>query len=403
MSLPSRSWGALLVAAVSTAALAPTVAARPVRVGRFAEIPYGVSPRHPWPTGHGDERRTARSRFAIPEDPPVRTWQARAGVGRVFGPAVTEDGSLFVASQAGLSLVSSEGTVRWSMRLGLASGTPSLTPDGRAAVGVQPGRILVVGHGSVFHRANVGGGVRGSPLVLGDGSLVVAAYDQALHRYDSEGHRIFRTPLPGNVRGMAARTRDRLVVPSGDEVLFVTLDGRIAERGSVGGEIGLGPAVADDGSVWVTTTDSALVLVEPNGSIAVRRDIDVRPSMASNLAIAPDGSLRLATADAGLLALSPRGSERWRYETNGPIIGGIVVDRTGQTLCITVAGQLLAVDSEGQKMWDVPTEARTDAAPTLTEGAIYVATFGGTVQAWRIGSPQSADANPSATRAIAEP
>lgn len=356
--------------------------ARPVRVGRFVEIPYGVSPRHPWPTGHGSARRTARARSAAPTAPPTKAWESRVGVGRVFAPAVAADGSLFVGSQAGVAMVAPDGAVRWSLRLGLVSGTPSITPEGHAAVGAQPGQAMVVGNGRIRHRATVGGGVRGSPLVLGDGSLVLAAYDQAVHRYDAEGRRLFRTPVAGNVRGMAARTRDRIVVPAGDEVLFLTLDGNVAERGSVGAEIALGPAVADDGSVWVLTGEGVLFAVEPDGAVGVRRELGVRPSLASNLAVAPDGSLRFATADAGLLAVGAGGTERWRYEADGPIVAGVTVDTEGRSLCLSVSGQLLLIGPDGQKLWNVPIGGRGDAAPVLTEGAIYVPTFGGTLQAW---------------------
>ena len=280
------------------------------------------------------------------------------GVGRVFSPAVASDGSLYMGSQAGVSLVAPDGAVRWSLRFGLVSGTPAITPEGHAAVGAQPGEVLVVAGGTVRQRASVGGGVRGSPLVLGDGSIVVAAYDQAVHRLDAEGRRLFRTQVPGSVRGMVARTRDRLVVPSGEEVLFLTLDGRIAERGDVGSEIALGPAVAADGSVWVVTGEGALFAVEPDGSIRVRSELGVRPSMASNLAIAPDGTLRFATSDAGLVAVGAGGTERWRYEADGPVVGGITVDSGGNTLLVTVRG-----DSFGS----MGTGARGGACPCRVE------------------------------------
>jgi len=371
-----------LLAALSLLLGVGAAFARPVRVGRFVEIPYGVSPRHPWPTGHGGARRSGRARTAAPLEAPTKGWESRVGVGRVFAPAVAADGSLFVGSQAGVAMVASDGAVRWSLRLGLVSGTPSITPEGHAAVGAQPGQAIVVGSGRIRHRATVGGGVRGSPLVLGDGSMVLAAYDQAVHRYDAEGRRLFRTPVPGNVRGMAARTRDRIVAAAGDEVLFLTLDGTIAERGSVGAEIALGPAVADDGSVWVLTGEGVLFAVEPDGAVAVRRDLGVRPSLASNLAIAPDGTLRFASADAGLVGLGAGGTERWRYEGEGPMVGGVTVDTAGRALCVSVSGQLVLVDGDGQQLWSVPIGGRGDAAPVLAEGAVYVPTFGGTLQAW---------------------
>ncbi|MEM9068860.1 MAG: PQQ-binding-like beta-propeller repeat protein [Myxococcota bacterium] len=362
--------------------------ARPVPVGRYVEIPYGVSEGHPWRTGGGDPRRTHRSEHRAPESAPTQQWTARVGVGRVFSPTIAEDGTIYVASQRGVAAVAADGTVRWERAVGLVSGTPSITPDGGIAFGTQPDELLVLRQGSARSRARIGGGVRGSPLVLDDGSIVLAAYDQAIHRFDADGRRMFRTPVTTQVRGTVARSGDLLVVPAGRELLWISVRGTIVRTTSLGSSIELGPAVADDGVAWVVTAEGVLVAVTPAGRVVVRTDLDARPSRASNLAIADDGSLRLGTADAGLLCIGAGGTERWRLTDRGTLAGEVIVDADGVALLVNSDGAMLAVEPDGDVRWQASLGTRTDAAPVLgADGTIYTTTFGGTLQAWRYSRP----------------
>lgn len=372
------------MALLSGVAALGVVHARPVPVGRYVEIPYGVSARHPWRTGQADPRRTARAAAPIPRQPPTKRWETSIGAGRVFAPAVSADGIVYAGSQSGVAAVSADGTVRWRVRLGLVSGTPSLTPDGSVAVGAQPDELVVVGARGVRARARLGGGVWGSPLVLDDGSLVAAAYDHAIHRVGPEGRHIFRTPVRTRVRGTVALAGPLLVVPAGHELLWMTLRGEIARTTPLGAEVALGPAVADDGVVWVATIDGVLSAVTPAGRVLTRAELGARPSRASNLAIAGDGSVRLATLDAGLVCVGPNGGVRWRLLAHGAMAHEVTVDAEGTAVTVAVDGTMLAVDAAGDVLWEVGLGARTDAAPVLgADGTIYVTTFGGTLQAWR--------------------
>jgi len=376
---------ALLLALAGSSLATGIALARPVPVGRFVEIPYGVSARHPWRTGGGDRGRSSLSSATAPTRAPEKQWEARIGVGRVFPPAVAEDGTLFVGSQAGVAAVAPEGTVRWALRLGLVSGTPSLTPEGYVAIGAQPGELMVIGGARSQTTARIGGGVRGAPLVLDDGSMVVAAYDQAVHRFDAEGRRMFRTSVPTHVRGAPALTREgEVVVPAGPDLLWMSVRGRVLRSVPLGAEAALGPAVGVDGAVWILTTEGTLLgFAGASGRVVARSELGVRPSMDSNLAIARDGSVRFGTADAGVVCVGPTGTERWRFE-NGTYGGGISVDRTGATLAVSQTGVMVLLDARGSPVWTAEIGTRTDAAPVLgADGTVYVATFGGTLQAWR--------------------
>ncbi len=377
-----RGLGALVAGALLASGLG-VVRARPVPVGRYVELHYGVSSRHPWRTGQANERRTARVASHAPRTPPRKLWEASVGAGRVFSPAVAADGTVYVGSQSGVTAVGAGGDVLWSVRTGLVSGTPSFTPEGSLAVGVQPDELLVFGAGAVRSRARLGGGVWGSPLVLADGSIVVAAYDHAVHRIDPSGRRIFRTSVRTRIRGSVALSGELLVVPAGRELLWLTARGDLARAVSLGGEVVLGPAIADDGTAWVATADGVLSAVGPSGRLLVRTELGGHPSAASNLAIADDGSVRLGVLGAGLVCVGPNGGVRWRQSSHRGLIQELAVDSAGVTLTVAVDEVMLAVDEAGSVLWEVPLGASTDAAPVLgADGTIYVPTFGGTLQAW---------------------
>ena len=358
--------------------------ARPVHIGRFEEIAYGISRDHPWNTGGGDRTRSYRSDHRAADAAPHKLWDARVGVGRVAAPALNRDGLLFVGSQAGVTAVGPDGNVRWAVRLGLVSGTPSLTPEGNVAVGGQPGELLVLGRAQTLVHSTIGGGVRGSVLVLDDGSMVVAAYDQALHRYDVVGRELFRSRIATQVRGgVALSANGQLVMPAGRQLLFFSTRGVVVRSVPLGGESLLGPAVGPDGTIWVATIQGTLVGVSSAGRPEVRAELEVRPSGSSNLAVAADGSVRLGTQDAGIVCVGPGGSERWRYG-NTDFAGGVSVDAAMTTLTVSATGRLVALDSSGRERWSVDLGSRTDAAPVVgTDGTIYIGTFAGTLQAWR--------------------
>ncbi|MEM1416523.1 MAG: PQQ-binding-like beta-propeller repeat protein [Myxococcota bacterium] len=379
-----RRSAALALALALAAMLGPRAEARPVRVGRFARIPYGVSVAHPWRTGQGDPARRARSAFEAPAEPPRRRWRERVGGGRVFTPSIAEDGTIFVASQAGLAAVTPAGELSWAIELGLVAHTPSITPDGSIVAGANQTDLVFVRAGRVVLRTRVGGVVRGSPLVLADGSVVVSAWDQAVHRFDAEGRRLFRRPLRASVRGAPALgPAGRVWVPSGSELLQLDAEGGRRESVGLGAEIVNGPAIGEDGRAWVVLEDGTLHAVSRDGQPILRTPLDIQPSPGSNLAIARDGSLRVASASGALVAIAPGGSVRWRYE-EGRIVGGVTVDAAGVALTRDQSGAVVAVDAQGSLRWRLAIEGHGSAAPVLgADGTLYVPEASGALSAWR--------------------
>ena len=69
---------AVCLCAVTIGALSSTTGhARPVRIGRYVELPFGISDAHPYPTDGGGPRRTGRVRGRIMGAAPSVRWEAQ--------------------------------------------------------------------------------------------------------------------------------------------------------------------------------------------------------------------------------------------------------------------------------------------------------------------------------------
>lgn len=377
---------ALLGVLAATVSLLATASARPVRTGRYVEIPYGVPEDHPWATEGGNARRNWRLRSEAPRAAPSRVWEQRFRLGRLSPPAVAADGTLYLAGAAGVGAVQPDGTIRWMQRIGYITGTPSLTPTGDVAVGTSGGALLqITPQGDIRVRTLTGGQVRGAPLVLADGSMVVGAFDQALHRFDAEGRRLFRLPMSGQIQGAAAWSKNgEILVPVQQELIVVTTRGDVRTRVPLGATVVAGPAVADDGTVWVLTEDGGLHQLSPRFAVRSRTDVGAGVSVTTTLAVGRDGAVRVPTRAGALVCVGPNGTERWRLTGEGSFLGGASIAANDVTLVVNDQNALLAVDPEGTVVWRVDIGTRVDAPPVLgADGTVYVATVRGNLQAWR--------------------
>lgn len=381
-----RGTRAAIAAMLAVAAIASVAVARPVPIGRYAEIPYGVSPEHAWPTTGGDARRTGRAHAAAPPASPSMQWEAVLRAGRLHPPAVAADGTLYVGTAVGVSAIEPGGGVRWTARIGSTSGTPSLTPEDQLAVGTHAGEVVLVGRdGHVRWRTPVGGAVQGSPLVLPDGSVIVGAFDLAVHRLDAEGRRMFRAPVEERITGsIALADRRMLAVPSGRMVVWMTVDGEVRGRVPVGQDVVAGPAVADDGTVWVLTGDGAIHALEPGASVRSRTELGVRVSLTQTIAVGTDGAVRVGAREPAFLSIGPNGTERWRVGNEGIFPGGVTVDPRGVAVTIDQNGAMYAFEPDGSLRWRLPLASNSLASPVVgSDGTVYVVTQRGTIQAWR--------------------
>jgi len=376
---------ALPLAALACLIAVPALA-HPVPIGRYAQIPYGVSPAHPHPTEGGGAARTGRLRGVAPATEPRRLWERNLPQRRLRGPTLAADGTLYLGTMGGLSAVAPDGTERWSVRLGAVPGAPSIAPSGDVAVVTRGGLVALVSPEGVVRRtADLGAPARGSLLVLDDGSVVVGTLDRRVHRLDASLRPVFETELAdGSASTLALTARGALAVASGRFLSLLSPTGGITRQVTLGGRASAPPSVADDGTLWVPTVEGVLHAIEPGGRIRSRTELGSRHYDGAAPAIGPDGAVRVPTMSEGVVCVGAGGTERWRFPSPAGFNAPISVDAAGTTLAVDRGGRLFAIDETGVERWRVVIGTHTYQAPVLAaDGTLYVVTEQGALHAYR--------------------
>ncbi|HEY8430125.1 MAG TPA: PQQ-binding-like beta-propeller repeat protein [Sandaracinaceae bacterium] len=377
-------WPLASIAAIALAAL--PAAAHPVRIGRYAEIPYGIRPDHPYPTASGGPRRTGRQDAVAPAREPQRVWERTLRHRRLRGPAIAADGTLYFGTNDGLTAVGPDGVERWSVRLGTVPATPSLVPSDDVVVVTRGGLVAVVTRdGTVRHTADLGAPARGSPLVLDDGSILAATIDRRVHRLDASLRRVFSVEVADSAGTTLSRTtRGLIAVPGGRTLALLEPTGRIVREVALAQRTSSSAAVADDGTLWLPTPEGLLLAIDASGRVRSRTELGGRYYDGAAIAVGRDGAVRVPTLDRGVVCVGPGGTERWRHTAGQGYNAPATVDREDTTLVVDRVGQMFAIARDGTERWRVHIEPYTLQAPVLgADGTIYVATEAGTLQAWR--------------------
>ncbi|MFK7988095.1 MAG: PQQ-binding-like beta-propeller repeat protein [Sandaracinaceae bacterium] len=362
-----------------------TARAHPVRIGRYTEIPYGIRPDHPMPTEGAGPRRTHRLAGPVPVAEPDRAWEVVLGSRRARGPTVSADGALYVGSMGGLHALSPDGTQRWLAEVGAVHSAPSLSPSSDVIAVTRGGEVLRVSPGGqVVRRSDLGAPARGSPLVLDDGSVLIATIDRRVHRLDANLRPVFQAELSDGTAGTLSRTRRGLLaVTSGRTVTLLTAEGARVREVGLPGRVTTALAVADDGTSWVSTTEGLLTQLDPRGRVRAQLDVGSRHFDGASLAIAPDGSVRVPTMTEGIVCVGPGGTERWRFPNPPGFSGPASVGTDGTTLAVDRTGRMIAVDPQGAERWRVVLGTYSFSPPVLgADGTIYIALERGQLQAW---------------------
>ncbi len=391
-----RAATGLILGAV--ALIAASASAHPVRVGRYAEIPYGLRPDHPHPTARGDRARTGRLQGVAPAVTPVRLWQRALRNRTPRGPTVAADGSLYVGNRGGLTSLAPDGTERWHQSIGHLVAAPSLAPGGDVVAVSAGGVVTVVSPQGVVRRTfDLGAPARASPLVLDDGSVVVGTIDRQVHRLDANLRRVFRVTLGdgSNRNPLSLSRRGRMAASSGRMVWLLDPMGAVVRQVSLAGRATAAPVVADDGTLWVPTVEGVLHAIDPSGRVRSRTELGSRHYDLAAPAIGRDGAIRVPTLSGGLVCVGASGTVRWTAPNPNGYQAPASIDANDTTLVVDRGGVLRAIAADGRELWSVTLETFTYEAPVLAaDGTLYVTTERGSVRAYA--APDAVPATPTA-------
>jgi len=152
------------------------------------------------------------------------------------------------------------------------------------------------------------------------------------------------------------------------------------------------PAIAEDGTIYVTSYDNYLHALFPNGTRKWRFDAD--DSISSSPAIDDDGTIYFGCSNKKIFAVNPNGTEKWHYTTGHIIVSDPAIGDDGTIYIGSGDTYLYALYPNGSMRWRFKTEDWVKSHPSIAEdGTIYFDSFDGYLYAlypnstmkWRIG------------------
>ncbi len=340
------------------------------------------------PMMHGGPARTHRARGVGPKVLKVE-WVAKLP-GALVSQVTTspDEGTLYAASLDGtLTALTRAGSRAWSAPLGdRAYGSPAVAPNGAIYVGSDAKRLFAFKpDGSLTFKLDLEGEVDTSPLVMDDGTIVVAAGTDVV-AVRPRGDVLWRYRAKGKVFTSPALTRDRtVVVGSQDDRVYAIRAGELVWSADVGADCDGSPAVFDDGSVVVGTDAGEVIRLSYEGKILSR--VKVGGFVRGSLSIGRAGDVLTGTygpvprmlrvgTDAVVGAQTFQGTGAREFG----IHGGPLEDDEGTLFFGTQDDAVYAYGSDGKRLWSYPTKGDVDAPLTLlSDGHLVVPSEDGTV------------------------
>lgn len=145
------------------------------------------------------------------------------------------------------------------------------------------------------------------------------------------------------------------------------------------GAVRSSPAVADDGTVYIGSSDRNLYAFHSDGTLKWK--FWTGAPVVSAPAVSTDGTVYVA-GGSSMFAVKPDGSAKWSYAASGPIYSSAAIGPRNVTYFGSSDGHLYAVDAGGKMKWAVDGLGSVESSPVIDgDGTIYVGSSDGTVRA----------------------
>lgn len=345
--------------------------AQPVTVPTPGQNGYGDTTQTA-PTGTGNRRRRRPTGPVLP--PPV------AGDAEDFinsAPVLSASGLLYLASwnHQLQALDAKTGAVRWKFKTGdILNASPALGPDGLIYLSSRDKNVYALDAvtGVKKWQFTTGGPLNTRPAVGSNGLVYVAAFDKKVIALDAKTGAKRWERKTQSIPSSPALSQDNTVYVSASNLYALN-----GETGAVKWSLDLGvlqsegPAVGENGTVYVGTPD-ALLLALDGASGKTLWQFDTGHSMDYPIVFGPDGIL-YASAQKLFAIRASNGKERWERSGGGsawsaPVIGDNSVVYVGYNDL-----QMYALNAAtGRTKWQFDTGDGLLCFPTLgPDGTVY--------------------------------
>ncbi|MEN6343074.1 MAG: PQQ-binding-like beta-propeller repeat protein, partial [Methanospirillum sp.] len=133
-----------------------------------------------------------------------------------------------------------------------------------------------------------------------------------------------------------------------------------------------GPAIGEDGTIYVGSNDKNFYAVNPDGTI--KWSYTTGDRVYGTPAIGADGTVYVGSLDQNLYALNPDGTLKWKFITGNYIYGSPVIGADGTIYVASYDKNLYALNPDGTLKWSYTTGSYFyNSAPAIgADGTIYI-------------------------------
>ena len=312
-----------------------------------------------WRQFKGDPQRTGRSNLSGPLNPRL-AWHTRGAPPLQSPMSVGSDGAIYMAGDSGvLFAYDSSGQLKWARVVAnryVTAGT-AILHDGSILVVPENGLALCFSPTGTFRWAfNLRdySGPDSAPSIAGN-RVIHTGNLTGLYAVNPNGTRrwVFRQ----RVSGPPAEGPDGTIYfPSDSRLIAVSAGGTLQWSHQSGFSYGLGsaPAVAEDGTIYVTGIQGQLLAVNPNGTRKWIAGVQGTVSdVPSSPALGHDGTIYFSSSYTYVNAAYPDGTLKWSHLTiqddsfSAPTVCG-----DGTIYIGAATGKVHAFTPEGDQIWE---------------------------------------------------
>jgi outer membrane protein assembly factor BamB len=314
-------------------------------------------------------------------------WSAPVGLSPT-ALTIGVDGTIYVPTRDTLHALAPGGQRRWSVRSGAEiHSAPAIAADGTLYIGTGGARgslMAIDRSGAVRWNLNTGW-IFSAPAVGPDGTIYAASVDSTLYAVDPAGQKKWQFRGQGLFfLSSPAIAWDGTILVGGHEdgrLYAVSPDGAERWTFQTGASIRTSPAIAPDGTIYVTSDDQHLYALNLDGSLEWSLPLPLATASQQSLwspAIGSDGTVYVG--GRGLHAIDPTGQLLWTYRGTNPssgtqVFGTPIVAGDG-TIYVSggISTHVFALAADGTLKWDHPTRGPVFGVPAIgLDGTIFAA------------------------------
>lgn len=235
------------------------------------------------------------------------------------------------------------------------------------------------------------------PSIAAAGESIVAAWTRpdgtgTVHGLSAGGIMLWSADVPAAPESVVADERIT-IVSDADGCASAIRDGKVLWRRRYTRGYHAAPPVLDEDAVYLTGAPAdgwTRSLDRVSGQVIWDSVHGARVTGSPRLAKAA-AMLVLPTRENGVLGLSTEtGQTAWRYDSDGRVCTGVVIDNTGGFALVgeygTGARLTLLSSDTGKALWDAPLPyGGTPFAPIVQDGVAMVISIAGIATAWSLG------------------